>query len=295
MKETFQPKNFSPAHQRIIYHANDIIEEYQAQGFTLTLRQLYYQFVSRDLIPNTPRDYKNLGVIISLARLAGEIDWDAIEDRGRNLNKPMTFINPAERIQVAAYNYQLNPWLLQDNYVEVWVEKEALIGVIEGVCRELRVPYFACKGYTSQSEMYSAGKRLLSKIEDGKKATIIHLGDHDPSGMDMTRDVNDRLVQFAGIPQYEDLKVRRIALNTDQVKQYAPPPNPAKLTDTRATKYIKQFGNKSWELDALSPEVISTLIRKHISGFIDEKRWAKSQAQEKKDLKVLNQIAKDLQ
>src|SRR5262249_10346260 len=158
-----------------------------AQGYNLTLRQLFYQFVSRDLIPNNVRSYKRLGSIINDARLAGLIDWSAIEDRTRNLHELPCWRTPAGIIRSCAQQYRTDLWAKQENRVEVWIEKEALAGVFERVCDELRVPFFSCRGYTSQSEMWVAGHRLKRIIDAGQRPVILHFGDHDPSGMDMTR------------------------------------------------------------------------------------------------------------
>lgn len=266
MKEQFIDRKFNITSDRKIQAANDIIAEYTAQGYTLTLRQLYYQFVSRDLIKNTMKEYKNLASIINDARLAGEIDWDCIEDRTRNLMSIEYYENASSFLAIQARRYAEELWADQPYYCEVWVEKDALVGVVERPCNRLRVPFFAGRGYISQSEMYNAGKRFEEKIQSGKKVVIFHLGDHDPSGIDMTRDNIDRLTLFSGYP----IDVRRLALNRDQISQYRPPPNPAKITDTRAKDYIRNFGDSSWELDALDPGVIDAIVSAHIEGLIDK-------------------------
>ena len=265
--ETYIDKNFSAASRGVIDMANVIIEEYQAQGFTLTLRQLYYQFVSRALLPNTQRSYKRLGSIVNDARLAGLIDWNAIVDRTRNLASAPHWDTPGEIIESAAQGFHLDLWEGQEMRVEVWIEKEALVGVIENVCRELDVPWFACRGYVSQSEQWRAGKRAATHAADGQDVVILHLGDHDPSGIDMTRDNESRLDLFS---RRGRVTVQRLALNMNQVDQYSPPPNPAKTTDSRYEGYIAAYGDESWELDALEPRVISALIGDAINEHLDE-------------------------
>lgn len=264
----YRAVDFRPKALATIEAANAIIAEYAAQGFDLTLRQLFYQFVSRGLIPNTQRDYKNLGSIVNDGRLAGLIDWDAIVDRTRNLRALAHWASPAEIVESCARQFRFDLWEDQPYRVEVWIEKDALVGVIEGVCHEFDVPYFSCRGYTSQSELWGAAQRLLDY--GGKECVILHLGDHDPSGMDMSRDIQDRLVLF----EASHVTVRRLALNADQVAQYNPPPNPAKITDSRAAAYIARHGRESWELDALDPKVIDGLIREAIAEVLDADRWA---------------------
>jgi len=282
MKEKFQEVNFREPSRLVIQQADQIIRDFQARGFTLTLRQLYYQFVSKALIPNKLTEYKRLGKIVNDARLAGLLDWSAIEDRTRNVKKPNVWESPEAIIRAVADQYQEDPWDDQEFRPEVWIEKDALVGVIEGVCNDHRVPFFACRGYVSQSEAYDAGKRFERTRRAGQTPLILHLGDHDPSGLDMTRDIKARLTMFGG-----KIAVRRLALNMGQIDQYGPPPNPAKDTDARFEGYQEEFGDSSWELDALDPDVISDLIRDELARVIDPDLWARSMAEEaetKKDL-----------
>lgn len=293
MREQFIERKFNASSALIIEHANRIIASYQAQGFTLTLRQLYYQFVSRDLIPNKATEYKRLGSIINDARLAGLIDWSAIEDRGRNLVKHSAWKNPADIIDGAIRGYALDPWKDQDVYVMARIEKDALLGVIEPVCDRWRVPYIGCRGYTSQSEAYETGQLLRRARRNRKRIVILYLGDHDPSGVDMTRDNTDRLSMFTRMP----VEVRRLALNLDQIEEYDPPPNPTKDTDIRATGYrdmMEEAGqdpDTCWELDALEPQVIDRLIDSEIKSLVDRDRWVETLKAEKEDKRRLQLIA----
>lgn len=306
-KLCYVPKRFNKSSQIIIAQAAQILEEYTAKGYGLTIRGLYYKFVARDLFPeswidkkynakhglapdtkNTQKNYKKLGSIVNDARLAGLIDWDHIVDRTRNLRNRAHWDDPSGIIKDASLQYHVDMWATQNDYCEVWIEKDALIGVIENVCRNLDVPHFSCRGYTSQSEVWRAAIRIrmASRKHDGPKAqrrcTVFHLGDHDPSGLDMTRDIQDRLVTF-GCPVY----VKRLALNMSQIKLYDPPPNPAKMTDSRFAKYIQEHGSESWELDALEPEVIEDLIRNAVESLIDQKAWKKKEKEKAEGKKLL--------
>lgn len=276
-------RNFKPESEVIIQRANAIIAEYAKKGFSLTLRQLFYQFVARDFIPNTPASYKNLGQIINDARLAGRIDWNAIYDRTRNLVKPASWERPSDVLHSAWAGFQLDGWVGQKYRPEVWIEKDALVGVIEGVCEELRIPYFSCRGYTSQSEMWRHGERYRDIVLADQVPVLIHLGDHDPSGIDMSRDIQDRMGLFINRRE-KAWPIIRIALNMDQVQQYEPPPNPAKITDSRAAGYIEEFGEESWELDALEPEVLAELIRSEVLDYRDQDAYDE-QMQKEEDYK----------
>jgi len=264
-------RNFSEGSLDIIARANDVCAEYAAQGFDLTLRQLYYQFVSRGWIANRQTEYKRLGSIVNDGRLAGLIDWDYIVDRTRNLQSLAHWRSPQQIIDAVAQQYRHELWARQPFRVEVWIEKDALVGVIAGACERNDVAYFSCRGYTSQSELWGAAQRLMGYEQNGQKVVVIHLGDHDPSGIDMTRDIQDRLRLFGC-----GAEVRRIALTMDQVDQYQPPPNPAKLTDSRSTDYIENYGDESWELDALDPATLDTLVEGEILSWRNEELWASS-------------------
>jgi hypothetical protein len=282
----YVPKAFRADTQTRIGQANKIIAEYQAQGFKLTLRQLYYQFVSRDLISNTVQSYKSIGDVVNDGRLAGLIDWDAIEDRTRNLRSSPHWSSPRSIVRACADQFAVDLWDGQESYVECWIEKDALVGVIEGICTELDVPYFACRGYTSQSEMWGAAQRLMEREKAGKKTFIIHLGDHDPSGIDMTRDIQDRLELFGSTAV-----IHRIALNFDQVENYSPPPNPAKTTDSRYESYRALHGEESWELDALEPRTIVDLIRDEIEVQIDQDAWKEALSRQQTGRNQLGKVS----
>lgn len=165
----YKDKTFREDKLELIERVNGIVDEYDAQGYSLTLRQVYYQMVSRDIIPNSQRSYKNLGNLISEGRLAGLIDWNAIEDRTRNLRSRSKWESPQEIIDAVARQYHIDYWEGQENYVEVWVEKDALVGIVGKICDRLDVPYFSCRGYTSQSELWGAAMRLRKRIGGGSR------------------------------------------------------------------------------------------------------------------------------
>ncbi len=295
--ECFIPKDFRVGTRAIIRKANTLIADYQAQGYKLTLRQLYYQFVQRNWLVNKQTEYKRLGEILNDARLAGLVDWDAIEDRGRNLaptpmwGDPGDPNSPGEFILDWGRHFKNDPWVNQPNYVEVWIEKEALVGVIERPCRRWRVPYFACKGYVSASEMYDAAYRLAGFAEAGQQVTVIHLGDHDPSGTQMTENIAERLALLSR--EIEGIEVKRIALTMEQINRYAPPPNPAKETDSRYRAYCAQYNTRSsWELDSMQPSVIDTLVEEEIRMLVDEELWDRDIAAEKEPYGLLMQAGR---
>lgn len=292
MKEAFIDWNpGTKTTKALLASATAVVDEYRAQGYALTLRQLYYQLVARDIIPNKQSWYNRLGELVKNARLAGFIDWGAIEDRGRVPKMPAHWSGPDGVISAAIYGYRLDRWAGQEYRVEVWCEKDALSSVIEPVCNRWHVCMMANRGYSSSSAMYDAAKRFEEVSADGVTPVVIYLGDHDPSGLDMSRDIDDRLdLMTYGEPPI----VKRIALNYDQVEEYSPPPNPTKLTDSRAGGYIADYGYDSWELDALEPRVIDDLISDTISQYIDLDLFEGVQDQEEKDKETLRRIAREL-
>jgi hypothetical protein len=277
MKISYQSKTFRKASLALIATCEAILDDYQAQGYVLTVRQLYYQLVARDVIPNTEASYNRVVRTVAEARDGGLLDWDAIEDRTRNLVSRPTWESPREIIEDSAEQFWLDLWEGQAHHVELWVEKEALAGVIQRAADRYGCSLMACRGYMSQSEIWAAGVRFR-ELSDTRQVVVLYLGDHDPSGIDMTRDVRDRLELYAE----RSIRVERLALNIDQVRQYNPPPNFAKDKDTRFQQYRDRFGASCWELDALTPDVLdgiaSTAIKKYLDADLFNQHIAETEA-----------------
>jgi len=311
MKIVYIEKKFKADKMDMIRQSNAIIVEYEQQGYDLTLRQIYYQIVARDLFPedrrwrwtgrkwvrdvngtkNAKPNYKWLGEVINDGRLAGLISWEAIVDRTRSLDTPPAWDDPRDILRVAYQGYGTDLWIDQDYRVEVWVEKDALSGVVNSICRRLNVPDFACRGYTSQSEMWSAGNRLLGHYRNGQMPIIIHMGDHDPSGIDMSRDIVERLELFMGLREGDGFEFIRAALNMSQIEQYNPPPFFAKLTDSRANGYIGKYGTDSWELDALDPTTLDGVITGIVGQYLDDKKFEVQKAKQENERAELKRIS----
>lgn len=275
----FRSQKFRPDSLAKIEQMVAIVDEYQAQGLRLTARQLYYQFVSRDLVPNTARSYKNLTSLLADARYAGLVDWDAIEDRGREATSWRQFDSIRECVEQAVRGFRLPRWEGQPYYVELWVEKQALAGVLEPLAAEFHATLLVNKGYSSASAMFEAAQRFMSRANQAEseyfdpdkaeaKPLLFYLGDHDPSGEDMVRDIEERLTEFG----VQRLEVRKLALTMEQVRRFKPPPNPAKVTDSRYEAYAREFGSKSWEVDALPPDELQRIIRAAFREVVDARK-----------------------
>ncbi|RNJ78273.1 MAG: hypothetical protein EB830_00405 [Nitrosopumilus sp. H13] len=263
-KIAYCSKSLHKASRDLLDQMIGIAEDYDEKGYRLTVRQLYYQLVSRNIIPNNLSSYQRASKILLAGRMMGEVDWDVIMDRARTPIMPGEFRSMSNFVKAALNSYRKYRWEGQDHYVEVMVEKEALAGILERVTREYHVLLLANKGYSSASAIHDVAGRMEYEEENGKTCHVIYLGDHDPSGMDMVRDIDSRLNTFGCSPSVE-----RLALTMDQIEQYNPPPNPAKSTDPRSRKYSEEFGGQSWELDALNPEILSDLLESRIQEYLD--------------------------
>ncbi len=246
-----------------------LVDEYRKDGISLTLRQLFYRLVAADIVPNTHREYKNLGELLSKARLAGLVDWEAIEDRVRRAVEWQSFDNIQQCARMAANGFTLQRWQDQPTYVELWCEKDALSSVIRPICDELFATLMVNRGYSSSSAMYEARQRIQRKrvAADGtvRDVKVIYLGDFDPSGEDMVRDIRDRLDTF----NVQDVEVTKLALNLDQVKRWKLPHNSAKMSDSRAHGFVAKYGKKSYEVDAIPPRDLQKMVRSAIKEHMD--------------------------
>jgi hypothetical protein len=326
----FKSKKFKPASQVLIAQCTQVIDSYKAQGFRMTLRQLYYQLVSKNIIPNSEKSYKSLGKLVSDGRLAGRLDWDIIEDRVRVPKRPNQYKSLSDLVEAAVYSYRLPRMDAQDEYVELWVEKDALAGVLAPIASRYHSVLMVNRGYSSQSAMMEAAQRIdrACRNENGepyRDATILYLGDLDPSGEDMVRDIDDRLAMFLDggydidyakrqkehgsddlarlvSPSGHPLKrgeytvpvhVEKLALTIEQVNEYQPPPNPTKLSDTRAKDFIAKYGHTSWEVDALPPNVLTQIIETRFEELLDMEAMQIIKEQEAQDIAFLREVVGD--
>lgn len=342
-----------------------VCESFQRDGYTLTLRQLYYQLVSKDYIPNHDKVYKKLSSLKDELVYSGRVDWALFEDRGRTASKPFYEESVEEALRFTANEYKLDRQKGQKNHVEVWTEKDAISSILRNVTHPMGVILSVNKGYTSSTAIYTAYSRFIEKIGNGCSVTILYFGDHDPSGLDMIRDIRERLmfmftngeraydemddlwdvdwsdepvsinemahnwstsidedgdevysdvvryylndedcisVWDDGQEYFDDVKaffkhhfeIKQIGLTMSQIREFNPPPNPAKITDPRAKGYVEKFGEVSWEVDALRPQVMERIVKEAITREIDVEVYNNNLEQEKKDKKKILDIIKAL-
>lgn len=289
--ECFTPHRFREASLTLVAAFGGVASGYVANGMRLTVRQLYYQGVARDWYENSEREYQRVIRLLTDARESGLFDWDSIEDRGREVVMRPCWNSPAEILKAAASSYHEDRWEAQDTRVIVVLEKSALAGILEPVCKDLDTPLLAAKGYSSATLFYEIAKeRICPALENDQGVVVLHLGDHDPSGLDMTRDLRDRLSLYAR----SLVDVRRVALNMDQVRAFNPPPNPAKEGDKRFEVYAAKYGEQCWELDALPPQELARLTREAIEEHIDWRQWIESTAAIAESKASLKKLASSL-
>jgi len=298
MKIAFEKKRFRPETLEVIDLLNELLEEYDRDGYQVTARQLYYQLVAGDLFPenrkwawtgskwvkdpggtiNAQPNYDWIAKIINDGRMAGLIDWDLIVDLGRRTVREPSWDNPRDAVQAAHQWFRIDPWEFQPIHVEVMCEKQALEGVLGPASKKWGLPFSSNKGYSSASFMFEKGKELREKFHDEhKQVFLLYFGDHDPSGLDMDRDIEHRLEMFMGPGLDNDdmddfdseIILSRCALTKDQIHEFRPPPNPAKVTDSRAAAYIQQHGRVSWELDALKPSQLVSVLDNYVEAALD--------------------------
>jgi hypothetical protein len=196
-----------------------------------------------------------------------------IEDRTRSFIEVNAWSSGGAILASSAVGFHMNRWDNQGCRVFCIVEKEALVGVLQGVCRQWDVPLLAARGYPSATVIREFGKDVVMEAgQNDERVIILHLGDHDPSGIDMSRDLEKRISLYSRDTPFE---FRRLALNYEQIEELKPPPNPAKTTDSRYADYKARFGKESWELDALSPSYLSDLVTSEVEKIIDFELWEK--------------------
>lgn len=264
--------------------AYDIAAEF---GGLLTVRQLYYQFVARGLMPSGQKVYRRVVGAISDARLEGSFPWTWIVDRTREaraseanyhaIHVPKALEEVADAIRQAP-NWALGSarWWNQPCYVTVGVEKEALAGVFEEPCRELGVGLFVFRGYSSLSALWQLCRHLEQAQEISPhgldEAVLLYFGDHDPDGWEIPRSAERNIHQIARTCNMDipPLRLERVALNMAQIARYDPPPFGAKMTSSRYQGYIDEHDtDDAWELDALRPDVLQRLIRDAVNAEFD--------------------------
>lgn len=291
MKHAFREQRITPQREAQITLVNDILEEYAAEGYKLTLRQIYYQLVGRGIIENEAKEYNRVGKTLEIGRYNGLIDWDMIEDRTRvpYLDYCVASIQNALEDTVEYFKYDRQEE--QTYHMEIWTEKDAVSNILRKISSPYHIKLLINRGYTSSSAIYKSFKKILAESIVGRPTKILYVGDHDPSGLDMLRDIETRLKEFGLTTDFE---IVHVALTKEQIDQYRLPENFAKITDPRAHRYIAEHGESSWELDALRPKVLHRIVNDAVLKYLDIDQFNKMLRQEEKDKIKLRRMIKKM-
>lgn len=256
----------------------EIVREQQP----MTVRQVFYQAVSRGVVEKKESEYKGtVGRLLKEMRLDDELAWDWIADNTRWMRKPTSFNGTEEALQRTAKLYRRDLWADADAYVEIWLEKEALAGVLVDVTDVYDVPLMVSRGYSSLSYLHSAAETITAK---DKPAYLYYFGDHDPSGVDIPRNIQARLEEFA---PWADVTFEVVAVTPEQIDQYSLPTRPTKKSDTRS----KKFSGESVELDAIAPDDLRALCQSCIDRHSDQDRLAILKVAEESERSILMGMA----
>jgi hypothetical protein len=269
-----------PDYETIVKEVNKTLERFP--DTKLTLRQVYYQLVAALIIENNINSYKHLSRYLVKAREEGKVDDSKMEDRGRQTiggdrekTDPVAFYQEHEDFFRTCWEQYARPmWQGQQNYCEVWIEKDSLSRIVSDVAGKYGVKTCVARGYSSYTFINDGASRIVSTCDSGRIPRVLYFGDFDGSGEDMVRDLGVRLERY-GVPDGETI-VEKIALNRKQIDQYNLPPSPVKGADSRTKKFIAKHGDEVVELDALDPDVLKNLVKTAILGCIDASIWNKN-------------------
>lgn len=284
MKHQFIEWNPTSKTTDTLLQAITVIEEYYEQGYTLTLRGVFYQLERRGMIQKTDDEYDRLGYILKQGRLAGLIDWAMIVDHTRKVERQASWYEPKEFLKVVPPAYHLDRWDNQEHRLVVMVEKDTLRNIILPTCEKYDVPFCANRGYASLSHLYKVAGLFSEYYDAGQSPILFYLGDHDPSGLDMDRDIVERIEKFV---EGESLNMVRLAITMEQINSFQLSSSPTKVNESRAELYVEEYGDESWELESLEPSVLADLVEDAIKETIDFDRWEEVEEKEKEDQNII--------
>ena len=271
--------------QRQLAELRGRIHEILAHAPPATVRQVYYRLVASGAVEKTENEYKRTVRLLTAMRRERAVPMPWIADYTRWIRKPTTFDSPEHALRATARLYRRKLWANQAAYVEVWLEKDALAGVVIDETDPYDVPLMVTRGYPSVSFLHTAAEAIRAQAERGKPAHLYYLGDHDPSGVDISRHVEERIREH--VPQ-ADLHFERIAVTPEQISAWSLPTRPTKRTDTRS----RNFDGGSVEVDAIPPAQLRQLVRDAIEQNIDRRALRVLMAAEESEREMLLDLAR---
>jgi hypothetical protein len=264
-------------------HIRSTIYNILAEESPATCRSVFYQCVSAGVVEKLESEYTaTVCRLLGDMRRAGEIPFEWVTDNTRWAHVPQTYASLEEAIKDLQDNYLLDYWQNQPEHVEIWTEKDAMVGVLYPETSQWHIPLQVTRGYPSISYLHSTAQTIAAKH---RPAHIFYLGDHDPSGTDISRATEEGLREFA--PNAE-IYFERIAVTREQIAQYNLPTRPTKETDRRR----KNFKGDSVEVDALRPSVVRSLVQSAIAPHMDPDLMEVIERRQKRDDKTLQGLFK---
>jgi len=265
----------------LLEQVQEIIDSYD---FALTLRQIYYQLVAKQIIPNKQNYYHKLSRLCVMGRDEGILPEEGFADRLREVDKLSSWVDLNEFMETVRRSYHKDKWQNQDRYLEIWTEKDALRGVLSQVTYQYDVSLMVARGQLSRTAIYEASKRY--KIKSDKECYLYYCGDFDPSGLSIYESIKERLSDFGVFINYE-----RIALTQKQIEKYQLPSDPGKKTDPNYNKFVSLYGSDMVvELDSLPPDVLRDIIKDCITKNINNGLLAQVQKEEETEKVSLNKF-----
>jgi len=265
--------------QQLIALIGQIMEQI---GERMTVRQAYYQLVARQAIENSLKSYKRFDALLTKARKDGSIDPYSFLDTSKPFLKQPSWNNLNDYIPSVKASYKRSVWPTQPEYVEFWLEKDALRGIIEPIAQKYDCCLVIGRGYQSITNILDARDRF----DNDRNNYILYLGDFDPTGQDIPRSIEDNLTKFGA----NNFQLERIALTPEQIETYGLPPAPAKSKDSRTAGFVKKYGNKTVELDALTPQTLRHLTEKAILEHLDVEAYLHTLKLEEADKSKVDQL-----
>jgi hypothetical protein len=261
----------------------------------MTIRQLFYRMVSQHLLENSKLDYQRLSRFMTKAREDGRCDYDHIVDRSRPTYEKSVWKDPSGYAETVKHAYHKDYWAMQPRYCEIWAEKDAIVGSIEDLTRDLGVTLRVGRGFLSATRVNDIAQHFAC-IE--KPKTVFYLGDHDPSGQEIEasafQKVQDRLFEIAcdrNDYSHTMLEVERLAIHKSDIADYDLPPLKIKDSDSRAAKFRKKHGARCVELDALPPTELRRRIKEAVEYQLDLQLWQRALEIEEVELRSVTEFA----
>jgi hypothetical protein len=270
----------------ILRASQKIINEEKENG-KITIRHLFYRLVGVGLLAKNEHEYRHLSSYLMKWRRSGEISWSSFADNTRWYYGSRCFSSMEAALRNTRDTYRRNVWASQNDFVEIWCEKDAIASIILEEADTFGVRVFPLRGFSSGSSLHNAADGFRAQIEAGKNVYIYYFGDHDPSGLAIDDSTVRNLKKDHGV----EVNFERIAVLPEHIEEYKLPTRPSKKSDSRT----KKFQGESVEIDAMPMDVLRQMVRDCIIQHINPQEWAAEMATEKEEQATLNMMMEALE